>query len=129
VAPRVVQNEAHATYEPPASDSNSIIDWSQPARQVYNLIRGSNPTPGAHARLRGELVRVFDAQITPGDGGGEAGTVTETGDSINIALNGGTLHALRLQAAGGKKIGAAEFAQTHNVAIDDRFENGEVAAT
>ena len=34
--------------EPPADDANSAIDWSQPAQRVYDLVRGSNPTPGAH---------------------------------------------------------------------------------
>src|SRR6185437_6585295 len=47
-APRIAQDEAQATYEPPADDGNSGIDWRRPAREVYNLIRGSNPSPGAH---------------------------------------------------------------------------------
>ena len=63
-APKVAQDDAQATYDPPASDENSAIAWSAPAHDVYNLIRGSNPTPGAHARLDGKLVRIFDAAFT-----------------------------------------------------------------
>jgi methionyl-tRNA formyltransferase len=127
-APRIEQDEARATYEPPADDSNSAIDWSQPAQQVYNLVRGSNPTPGAHAMLGGEMVRIFDARMTPGDGAAAPGMVVGIGGSIDIALNGGTLHALRLQAPGGKKIAASESAAAKGIAAGDRFEDGKMPA-
>ena len=74
-APRVPQDDALATYDPPADDSNSAIDWSRPAAEVYNLIRGSNPTPGAHARLGGRMVRIFDAQLTPDISSEPPGTI------------------------------------------------------
>ncbi len=71
-APRIKQDDALATYDPPADDSNSAIDWSRPATEVYNLIRGSNPTPGAHARLGEHTVRIFDARLTPDVSSGAA---------------------------------------------------------
>jgi methionyl-tRNA formyltransferase len=124
-APRILQDDAQATYEPPASDENSAIDWSRPARDVYNLVRGSNPTPGAHALLDGSRVRFYDARLSGGNPGVAAGTVTAiTPESIDIALNGGKLHALRLQAGAGKKQPAEEFARERNVKPADRFENG-----
>jgi len=126
VAPRIAQDESQATYEPPADDSNSAIDWSRPAREVYNLIRGSNPTPGAHAMLRGERVRIFDARITPTEEWPTApGTIMAVEDGrIDIALAGGILRAQRLQRAGGKKLPALEFAMEMGVEVGDRFENG-----
>jgi methionyl-tRNA formyltransferase len=127
-APRIEQDDARATYEPPADDSNSGIDWSQPAQRVYDLVRGSNPTPGAHARLRGELVRIFDARMTADDTGVQPGTVIAAGDGIDIALNGGTLRALRLQPPGGKKMAAGEFAGAVGLAVGDRFEDGRAVS-
>jgi methionyl-tRNA formyltransferase len=124
-APRIVQDESQATYDAPADDSTCAIEWSKPARDVYNLVRGSNPQPGAHAQLRGEMVRIFDARMTLDGGASAPGTVlAATGESIAIALAGGVLHAKRLQAAGGKKLPAGDFAAAAGVAVGDLFEDG-----
>jgi methionyl-tRNA formyltransferase len=124
-APRIVQDESQATYEPPAADANSAIDWQRPAREVYNLIRGSNPAPGAHATLRGAQVRIFDARLTPNATTAPPGAVIALrDDAIDIALTGGTLHAMRLQPAGAKKLPAREFAAETGVAPGEAFENG-----
>jgi len=124
-APRITQDESRAMYEPPASDENSAIVWSRPAREVYDLIRGSNPTPGAHATLDGRRVRVFDARLAPDLTADPPGTVLSVAnDAIAIALNGGTLRAQRLQLDGGKKLPAAEFAAAAGVRVGARFGDG-----
>ncbi len=129
-APRIAQDESQATYEPPADDGNSGIDWSKPAREVYDLIRGSNPQPGAHARLRGEQVGIFDARLSPlRSPDRPPGTILEAGDAgIVVALAGGTLHVLRAQVAGGKKIAAGELAAALGLRAGERFEDGAVDA-
>lgn len=124
-APRIVQDETQATYEPPADDTNSAIDWSKPAADIYNLIRGSNPTPGAHALLNSTRVRIFDGRLTPTEHDTPPGTVISITDSaIDIALRGGLLHAQRLQTEGQKKQPAAEFAAAHNIQQGTVFQNG-----
>jgi len=128
-APRIVQDEARMTYEPPADDANSAIAWLRPAREVYDLIRGSNPSPGAHAMLYATKVRIFDARMTPGEAGAAPGTILASEDDrIDIALPGGVLHAHRLQREGGKKLPAAEFAAEMGIAVGDGFEDGVAGA-
>jgi len=137
-APKIAQDEAQATYEPPVDDANSGIAWAMPARRVYDLIRGSNPSPGAHATLGGARVRFFDARLSdphppapsPRSGEGEMrppGTVLAVGESIDIALDGGVLHARRLSLDGGRKLDAAEFAEAAGVAVGARFGDGLIA--
>ena len=124
-APRIVQDESQMTYEPPADDANSAIAWMRPAREVYDLIRGSNPAPGAHAMLYATKVRIFDARLTLGDTAAPPGTMLASEDDrIDIALLGGVLHAHRLQREGGKKLPAAEFAAEMGVVVGDGFEDG-----
>lgn len=144
-APRIAQDASQATYEPPADDGNSAIDWASPAREIYNLIRGSNPQPGAHAMLYGTQVRIFDARLTllddpcavppgartrsgvPVDG---PGTILTSGpDRVDVLLLGGTLHVMRAQRAGGKKLAAGAFASEMGVEAGDAFENGAQAHT
>ncbi len=60
--PRIVQDESKATYDPPCGDEHAKIDWSKPAQEVYNLIRGCDPQPGAHTTWQGKMVRIFDAR-------------------------------------------------------------------
>jgi methionyl-tRNA formyltransferase len=141
-APRIEQNEAQATYEGPADESNSAITWMRPAREVFDLIRGSNPQPGAHAVLYATKVRIFDAAATffddPEETGGTIshegkaypagpGSILAASDAqIDIALLGGVLHAKRLARDGGKKAGAAEFAAEMGIEVGDAFEDGVV---
>ena len=51
-APRLAQDEAQATYESWCTADDAGIDWSRPAGDIYNLIRGCNPSraPGRCAR-------------------------------------------------------------------------------
>lgn len=110
-APRTAQDEARATYEGWCTDEHAKIDWSKPVQQVYNLIRGCNPRPGAFTSLAGAQLRVFDSELQQGEAGGAPGTVvgiTPTG--ISVAAAGGRVLVKRVQAAGSKKVAAAEFA-------------------
>src|SRR5262245_29189400 len=46
-APRVVQDESRASYDPLCRDEHAGVDWTLPAREVHNRIRGCDPQPGA----------------------------------------------------------------------------------
>ena len=109
--PRIAQDESKATYDPPCGDEHARIDWHKPAQEVYNLIRGCDPQPGAHTIYNGQMVRLFDARLQNGAHGAAAGQVTAIGsEEIAIALNGGTLNVRRMRGEGGK-ISATEFAK------------------
>ncbi len=121
---RLTQDESLATYEGPADDGNSAIAWERPAQEVHDLIRGSNPQPGARAILYATKVRIFDCTMTVGDASAAPGTIVGAGETLDIALDGGVLHVKRLQREGGKKVSAAEFALELGIAGGARFEDG-----
>jgi len=119
--PRVAQDESRATYDPPCTDEHAEIDWSKPAQQVYNLIRGCDPQPGAHTTYNGKMLRIFDARMRSGNNSAPAGQVTGIGaEEITIALNGGMLTVKRMRGEGAK-ISGAEFAKQANLKIGDRL--------
>lgn len=109
-APRIAQDEALATYEPPADDANSAIDWHAPAQQVYDLVRGSNPQPGAHTTFNGAMLRIFDARLSREDAGAQPGAIVSIGETVDVALDGGVLRVMRVMPSGGKKVAAGEWA-------------------
>jgi len=125
-APREPQDETKATYEPPADDENSGIVWKRPAQEVYDLIRGSNPQPGAHARLNGHMIRIFDARLSRETVADPPGTIVAAGETIDVALDGGVLRVQRVQEEGGKKIAAGELVAARSLRAYDRFEDGRV---
>lgn len=109
--PRVVQDESKASYDPPCRDEHAKIDWSKPAQEVYNLVRGCDPQPGAHAQSEGKMVRLFDARLQPGASKAPPGEVVGIGaEEISVSLNGGTLVVKRMRGDDGK-LAAAQFAQ------------------
>jgi methionyl-tRNA formyltransferase len=119
--PRIVQDASKANYDPPCDDTHAKIDWSKPAQEVYNLIRGCDPQPGAHTTYNGKLVRIFDARLQSGNNSAPAGQVTGIGaEEITVALNGGTLTVKRLRGEGAK-VNGAEFAKQVELKIGDRL--------
>ena len=119
--PRIVQDESKATYDPPCTDEHAKIDWSKPAQEVYNLIRGCDPQPGAHTTWQGKMVRIFDARLQQGNHSARPGEVIAIGaEEINIAVNGGTLTVRRMRGEGAK-ISGAEFAKQAGLKVGDRL--------
>ena len=119
--PRIVQDESKATYDPPCGDEHAKIDWSKPAQEVYNLIRGCDPQPGAHSTWQGKMVRIFDARLQTGNSSAPTGQVTGIGgEEITIALNGGALTAKKFRAEGAK-ISGAEFAKQVDLKVGGRL--------
>jgi methionyl-tRNA formyltransferase len=117
--PRMVQDETKASYDPPCGDEHAKIDWSKPAQEVYNLIRGCDPQPGAYTTYNGKMVRIFDARLQNGTNSPPPGQITGVGDEeITIALKGGTLTVKRMRGEGAK-VSGAELAKQLGLKIGD----------
>ncbi len=109
-APRIVQDESKATYEGWCKAENVEIDWSKPVEEVYNLIRGSNPQPGAWSILNGKTLQIFDCRKTGASGGAPGEITAVSGGTVTIAAQGGQIEVERVRPEGGGKVSAGEFA-------------------
>ena len=119
--PRIMQDESKANYDPICGDEHAQIDWSKPAQEVYNLIRGCDPQPGAHTDWQGKMLRVFDARLRLEKNSAPAGQVTAIGaDDIAVALNGGTLRVKKMHGEGAK-MSAVEFAKQVDLKVGDQL--------
>lgn len=113
--PRTRQDESKATYESWCKKKDAAIDWAKPAAQVYNLIRGTNPAPGAWTTLKGETVQIYDCR--PAEGDGNPGEVVDVSkDGVTVQAAGGRILIKRVRPAGGAKIDAAGWAGGSGVA-------------
>lgn len=121
-APKIKQDESKATYEGWCRKDDVRIDWSKPVEEVYNLIRGANPQPGAWTMHQGKTLQIFDAAKLS-SGGGAPGEVTEvSGEGFTVAAAGGQILVKRVKPEGGGKVAATEFAQGGGIAKGTRFD-------
>jgi methionyl-tRNA formyltransferase len=119
-APKIPQDETKATYESWCRRANAEIDWSRSANEVYNLIRGCNPQPGAWTTYNGEEVQIFDCELTVGSGRfGRVCAIDDTSFTINSGLGGIRISRVRLGKSG--KIKSAEFIQDRKIELGSRF--------
>ncbi len=119
-APRVEQDDAQATYESWCKKADARIDWSKSTGEVYNLIRGTDPQPGAWTLVDGTEVQIYDS--APGLGLGEPGTVLSVADdSFEVAAQGGSIRVMRVRPQGGKKMDAGEFARAAGLSAGKRL--------
>jgi len=115
--PRIVQDETKANYDPPCGDEHACIDWSRPAQEVYNMIRGCDPQPGAHATWQGKMVRFYDCRLRRDAHTASPGQILEiSAESMRVAVPGGVLLATKVRGEGGK-IAAAEFAKQAGLSV------------
>jgi len=116
--PHRVQDESQATYERRCTHKHAHIDWFKPVQQVYNLIRGSNPAPGAWTTHAGKELNVYDCSLVDGDGA--AGRVMAiTDDGVSVQSVGGRILIKRVKVEGGGKIGASDWVAASGLAVGD----------
>jgi methionyl-tRNA formyltransferase len=118
--PHIVQDESKATYESWAKASDAVVDWSKPLVEVYNLIRGSNPQPGANTSHGDVTLKIFDSARIDDAPDRPPGTVTaSTADGFCVAASDGQILVKRVQPPKSRKIPAAEYVSQSGLAVGD----------
>ena len=116
--PRIAQNDSQATYESWCKKEHAEIDWSKPVDDVYNLIRGTNPQPGAWTVRDGNELKIFDSAKVSGEGA--PGEVLEVADDgFTVAARGGAIKVMRVRPHDDKKIQANEYIEKSGLAVGD----------
>jgi methionyl-tRNA formyltransferase len=102
------QDDARATMAPMLDKDAGRLDWTRPAREVKDRVRGVDPWPGAHTTLGGEPLKLWGARL--GEGSGAAGQVLGADrDGLVVACGEGAITIAELQAPGRKRLPAAAF--------------------
>jgi methionyl-tRNA formyltransferase len=109
-----VQNEKEASYEGWVQEAEARINWASHVDQVYDLVRGCNPSPGAWTTLGQSRLQIFDARKIPartfamvrGVKPGQVSAVSPA--SFTVHAQGGFIEVLRCRIDEGKKISGAE---------------------
>lgn len=124
-APKIPQDHSKATYEPPCDDRVALIDFTKPVHEIYNLIRGCDPQPGAFVVFKEKKIRFYEArkEISVEESRmGEVVTIEKEG--LRMAVPGGFLTVGKLRVDKGEKIGPVELAQLIDLKIGDCLGKG-----
>ena len=123
-APRHQQVEDDMTYEGPWEGDVAQIDFTRPAQQVHNLIRGSDRAPGAWSTINGEKVTLYGSSLA--NAAGAAGAVLSVSDDgVTIACGDGAVRVDLVRDASGQRVPASEWASAADIAPGATFERTE----
>ena len=117
------QDNSLATYAPILQKEDGRIDWSNPAQQIHDLIRGFQPWPGAHTSFRGQSLHLWRSRLVPQ----RPGTLLPPGALIHehgvfaIGGDGAALELLEVQLEGRRKMPAEVFANGHHLTSTDQL--------
>ncbi len=116
----IPQAEDQVTLAPMLSRALSPMDWTRPARELHNQVRGLIPWPAAVTQLNGVRCKVFSTTVVEESTGKAPGRVIAADKKgLKIACGGGTvLQINELQADGGKRLKAADYLRGHPIPVD-----------
>jgi len=120
---RTPQDDAEATYAPKLPPDLGRLDWTQSAVDLWNVVRGLAPQPGAYTFFQGRLVRVLGAEPFESDRRAAAGIVVaiRRGAGIEVATGRGMLLLTLLQPEGKRVMSAEEFSRGYRVEVGSAF--------
>ncbi len=108
------QDDAKATYAPMLDKTMCPIDWTKPAQEVHNQVRGLNPWPVATGELQDKRFKIYSTVLAAGKPGAKPGAIlglTKTG--LQVACGQGAVEIQVLQAEGGKRMAAPDYFRGH----------------
>lgn len=100
------QDESQVTLAPPLERANGRIDWSRPASDVHNLVRGLAPRPGAHTTMGGKSLKISATarvQIAPKL---EPGEIRVERPRVLVGTGNGAVELVRAQLEGKRELDA-----------------------
>ena len=115
------QDDREATYATLITKEMAKIDWTRPAREVHDRVRGFDPAPGAFTYLPdGKLLKVWETRVAGNSTGAPAGTVVSVSKKeFSVACGEGVLRVLAVQPESKKRMPAAVFLNGHGVKAGD----------
>ncbi|MEP0563456.1 MAG: methionyl-tRNA formyltransferase, partial [Paracoccaceae bacterium] len=98
------QSEAGVTYASKIDKTEARVDWTKPAIEVDQLIRGLSPFPGAWCEIAGERVKLLRSRLVDASGapGAHLG-------GFRIACGSGAIEVLQAQRQGKRAMAGDEI--------------------
>ena len=115
------QDDTLATHAAKIEKEDCRLDFSRPARELHNLIRGLSPIPLAVTKTpSGKLLKIVTSELTGKTSSAEAGRVISVDGGILVACgDGGVLKITRVVPEGRSKMDADAFVRGRGIEVGD----------
>lgn len=111
------QNPAEASHFPMLAREDGRVDWTRPAGEIVNRVRGVDPWPGAFTVLAGETLKIWKARACDGTGAAPGAVVAaDEPRGLRVAAGDRAVEIVEMQAGGGRRMAAREYLRGHAVA-------------
>ena len=118
----VSQNSGIASYAPKLKKEESLIDWQQDAKSIFNKIRGLTPWPGTHTLYKGKRLGILKGEVLSGDPADHPGYVERITDSgIEVGTGDKRLKIKELKPEGKKSMSVKSFLSGYKINRGDKF--------
>ena len=117
------QNSGLSSYAPKLKKEESLVDWQQDAKSIFNKIRGLIPWPGTHTLYKGKRLGILKGEVLSGDPADRAGCVERITDSgIEVGTGDKRLKITELKPEGKKSMSVKSFLSGYKINRGDTFE-------
>ena len=116
----ILQDNDLATHARMLEKDDARIDWTQPARVIFNWYRGLTGWPGSYFMLNGKRIKVLE--MRPVSVSGRAGQVLEFAEGVVVAAADGALELLVVQPEGKPQMRALDWARGYQVKPGSQLE-------
>lgn len=117
----IPQREEEATRAPMLTKELSVLDWTRPAQELHDLIRGLDPWPRAEARLDGRRLKLLASRVEPAVAGDPGQALCRDGELL-AACGQGALRLTEVLGENGKRMSGREYLLGHPLGEGARFE-------
>jgi methionyl-tRNA formyltransferase len=108
--PRIPQDAAGVTLAPSLPPDIGQLDWTRPARDLHNLVRGVTPRPGTYTFRQGKRLKVWRTEVVESDA--MPGAVESIGGGgITVGTSKGALRLLDVQPESKGRMAADAWAR------------------
>jgi methionyl-tRNA formyltransferase len=116
------QDHTKATHAPKILKTEGPIDWSLPAIQIHNLVRGLQPWPLASTTIGGARCLIHRTAVAREATDAPAGTIVSAeGETLAVATGEGLIQILQIQPEGRRPMTAREFLSGHKTTPGTRL--------
>ncbi|GBE40199.1 methionyl-tRNA formyltransferase [bacterium BMS3Bbin09] len=116
--------EGEPSYAPLMKKSDGLIQWTLPAEEICNFIRGMNPWPGAYGFIGEERFKILMA--LPAEGDGDPGMIESvTKDELLVGTGNGMVSIINIQPSGKPVMEIRAFLQGRKLEKGMRFHSDD----
>jgi methionyl-tRNA formyltransferase len=119
------RQEGQISLAPKITKEMAAIAWQKSVREIFNLVRGMNPMPGAFTTWRGHQLKIFRTHVLNDfSSGHEAGVVVRANarkGELVVQAGMGHLAIDELQIEGKRRMSAAEFLRGHQIITHEKL--------